>query len=212
MQVMSTYYWLCDGSGRLLEIDEALVGLLGYSLSQIQAVAITDIEIGLILHPRPSVWQRTARYRARDGTTLNMHCCTRHSPVDGGQYFTFVQELHSPEELSGPAASNTLLHTILDAQPSNIVLFNLQSEVLWLNRTACQSCNGNLVHLLGRKCHELWPGCRERSCGSCPVEVTIASEKIEQRKMTMPNKRRWRVTTVPIHDGRGDFKERAVCR
>lgn len=206
MRVMSKYYWLSDGSGRLLEIDEALAGLLGYSLSQIQAVAITDIEVGLTLQPSPSVWQRTARYRTRDGTTLNMHCCTRYSPVDGGQYFTFVQELHSAEEPSVPAASNSLLHTILDAQPSNIVLFNLQSEVLWLNRSACRSCNGSLVELLGRKCHEIWPGCLERSCGSCPVEVTIASEKIEQGKMTMPNKRRWRVTTVPIHDAQGIIK------
>lgn len=206
MRVMSKYYWLSDGSGRLLEIDEALAGLLGYSLSQIQAVAITDIEVGLTLQPSPSVWQRTARYRPRDGTTLNMHCCTRYSPVDGGQYFTFVQELHSAEEPSVPAASNSLLHTILDAQPSNIVLFNLQSEVLWLNRSACRSCNGSLVELLGRKCHEIWPGCLERSCGSCPVEVTIASEKIEQGKMTMPNKRRWRVTTVPIHDAQGIIK------
>lgn len=206
MRVMSTYYWLSDGSGRLLEIDEALAGLLGYSLSQIQTVAISDIEIGLTLQPSPSVWQRTAHYRTLDGTTLNMHCCTRYLPVDGGQYFTFVQELHSAEEQSTPAASNSLLHTILDAQPSNIVLFNLQSEVLWLNRSACRSCNGSLVELLGRKCHEIWPGCRERGCGICPVEVTIASEKIEQGKMTMPNKRRWRVTTVPIHDAQGIIK------
>ncbi|MFH0783876.1 MAG: PAS domain-containing protein [Pseudomonadota bacterium] len=99
-----------------------------------------------------------------------------------------------------------MLHLILEAQPSNLVLFNLRSEVLWLNKSACRSCGRDFSELLGKTCREIWPGCDGKSCGICPVDQAIASEKIEQRKMTMLNNRRWRVTTIPIHDEAGNLQ------
>ncbi len=206
MQAMTTHYWLSDAEGRLLETDEALAELLGYSLPQLRAIAVTDLEDGLVLQPHGTVKQRESLYRKSDGSLLRVSCCTRYTPDKGGQYFTFLQEICPADEPSLSAAqSATMLHLILESQLSKIVLFNLQSEVLWLNKSASMSCGRTLSELLGKKCHEIWPGCGDRSCDNCPVEQAIAANKVLQRKMAMPNNRRWRVTTIPIQADIGNL-------
>lgn len=207
MQAMTTHYWLSDAEGRLLDTDEALSELLGFSLPQLRALVVTDLEDGLVLQPTSVVSQREALYRKSDGSLLKVNCCTRYSPDKGGQYFTFLQEICPACKPSGPAAQfSSMLHLILESQLSKIVLFNLQSEVLWLNKSACLNCGRNLSELLGKKCHEIWLGCGDGSCGNCPVDQAIASNKVEQRKMAMPNNRRWRVTTIPIQDDTGNLQ------
>jgi signal transduction histidine kinase/CheY-like chemotaxis protein len=206
MHTMTTHYWLSDAEGRLLETDETLGDLLGYSRQQLHALAVTDLESGLVLQPTSAVQQRQALYRRCDGSLLQVSCCTRYIPDQGGQYFTFLQETAPTPESSDRQPQFSLLHLILQSQPSNIVLFNRQSEVLWLNNSACRSCDREFTELLGKKCHEIWPGCGDRSCDNCPVDEAIASKKIKQRKMVMPNNRRWRVTTIPIEDDGGNLQ------
>ena len=206
MQEVPTHYWLCDAAGRLLETDATLADRLGYSPAGLHALTITDLEAGLVLQPTTSVHQRQAFYRQRDGGLVKMSCCTHYSPHNGGQYFTFLQEISRESGTIAPAAQATMLQIILDAQPSNIALFNLDARVLWLNKSACWSCGGNAAELLGKKCYEIWPGCKERSCDVCPIQQAIASEKIEQQKMVMPNNRRWRVTTIPIRNASGKLE------
>lgn len=206
MQAMTTHYWLSDVEGRLLETDETLGDLLGYSRQQLHDLTATDLETELVLQPTLAVQQRQAFYRRSDGSKLRVSCCTRYMPDKGGQYFTFFQEIGSTCRLPEALPQFSMLHLILQSQPSNIVLFNPQSEVLWLNKGACLSCGREFDELLGKKCHEIWPGCGDRSCGNCPVDEAIASKKIEQRKMAMPNNRRWRVTTIPIEDDAGKLQ------
>jgi len=206
MHTMTTHYWLSDAQGRLLETDATLGELLGYSLPQLQAFAVTDLEVGLVLQPTSAVRQRETYYRKSDGTLLKMSCCTRYLADKDEQYFTFLQEICPDSEPSGPGAQSSMLHLILESQPSKIVLFNLQSEALWLNKSACRSSGRDLFALLGKKCHEIWPGCGDKGCNNCPVAQVIASKKIEQRKMSMPNNRRWRVTTIPIEDDTGKLQ------
>ncbi|MBU1567957.1 MAG: response regulator [Proteobacteria bacterium] len=203
---MTTHYWLSDKEGRLLENDEALGELLGYSLPQLHALAVTDLEVGLVLQPTAAVWQRQAVYRKSDGSLVKANCCTRYTPDKGGQYFTFLQKESSPPTLPAPSDHSAMLHLILESQLSKIVLFNLQFEVLWLNKSACLSCGRNMSELLGKKCNEIWPECSDRSCENCPVDRAIALNKVEQRKMAMPNNRRWRVTTIPIQDDTGKLQ------
>ena len=78
MQAMTTHFWLSDAQGRLLETDETLGELLGYSLPQLQAFAVTDLEVGLVLQPTSAVWQREAFYRKSDGSLLKVSCCARY--------------------------------------------------------------------------------------------------------------------------------------
>lgn len=96
-----------------------------------------------------------------------------------------------------------LFQMVLDAQTSNIVLFDLQSRVVWLNRSACLSSGLTLVDCIGRKCSELWAGCGETPCHNCPVKEVIATGRMDQRKMTMMGTRRWRVTAIPIRNTDG---------
>ncbi len=206
MQAMTTHYWLADAEGRLLEADAALRVLLGYSLPEWRVLAVTDLEVGLVLQPISTIEQRSTFYRKSDGDLLKMSCTTRYMADKGGQYFTFLQEMDPPSFLPSPLAEASMLHLILDAQPSNIVLFNPRSEVLWLNKSACRTCGRDSLDLLGKTCREIWPGCGGISCGICPVDQAVASGKVEQRKMTMLNNRRWRVTTIPIDDETGNLR------
>ena len=60
MQAMTTHYWLSDAEGRLLETDETLGDLLGYSRQQLHDLTATDLETELVLQPTLAVQQRQA--------------------------------------------------------------------------------------------------------------------------------------------------------
>lgn len=206
MQTMTTHYWLSDAEGRLLETDEALADLLGYSLPQLRALAVTDLEMGLVLQPHAAVQQRQALYRKSDGSLLKARCCTRYTTDKGGQYFTFMEKICSAYETPASAVQPSMLHLILQSQQTKIILFNLQREVLWMNNSACLSCGLNLSEVQGKKCYDVVPGCTGWDCDTCPLAQAIAANKVEQRKMIMPNNQWWRVTTIPVAGDAGTLQ------
>jgi len=187
----------------LQDADVSLGELLGYSRAELLRLAVDDIEPGKVLQPHPQVVRREAWYRKKNGFEVKVICSTRYLETSGGQYLTFVEE---SAPVFKPSEEEDFLRMILDAQCSNIVLFNLHSEVVWLNKNACRSSDRDFDDLLGRRCHELWSDIGETPCRNCLVEDVIASGKIEQRKMTMMGSRRWRVTGIPICDSTGQMK------
>ena len=202
MHDLSMHYWLSDGDGCLLDIDPALGELLGYSPAELAKLGASDIEVGLMLQPVAAVHRRRADYRRRDGSLLPMKCCTRYSPGQDGQYFTVVEQLGGGgEPLHGTESS--LLQLVLDWQQSKIALLNLQLEVLWLNKSARESFGADFLTRQERRCEEIWPCRGEENCPTCPVKNAASLNRVEQRKMAMPNNRRWRVTSIPVPNDAG---------
>ena len=205
MQDLPTYFWLSAADGRLLDADDSLGELLGYSRQDLLRLAVSDIEPGLVLQPLERVLQREAIYQKKDGSTAKVFCSTRYVTGNGGQYFTYLQEVPTVQaNTDGDEAS--LLRQMLDAQSSNIVLFNLQSEVIWLNKSACLSNGKGFADLVGKKCNELWPSWKDEPSRNCLVREVIFSGRIEQQKMTMLGDRRWRVTGIPIYNDTGEME------
>ncbi|MFH0783877.1 MAG: hypothetical protein V2B20_18245 [Pseudomonadota bacterium] len=95
MPVLRALVWLNTDSFLVLESEEAFGVLLGYSLEQLRALTVTDLEVGLTLQPTSAIEQRSALYQKSDGSFLKMSCCTRHIEDKGGQYFTFLHHIDS---------------------------------------------------------------------------------------------------------------------
>jgi signal transduction histidine kinase len=201
-----TYFWLADAEGRLQDADDTLAELLGYSRAELLDLAAGDIEPGLVLQPFAKAVRRAAHYRMKDGSEIGVTCRTRYLEASGGQYVTFVEESASACKPPFEDDRAVLPQLILNAQCSNIVLFNLDSEVIWLNKSACLSSGRDFSDLIGSRCHQLWSYCGDKPCRNCLVQDVIASGKIEQRKMTMIDDRRWRVTGIPIFDDTGTME------
>ena len=204
MKDVPPYFWLADAEGWLRDADDAFGELLGYSRTELLGLHISDIDsekdLQTVLPPLPQVVLREARFRKKDGSEVRVSCSTRYLRTGGGQYIAFVRESGLA---AGLAAGEDLSRLILDAQSSSIVLFDMQSKTVWLNKSACQSSGRAFADCLGRRCRELWKGCGEVTCPNCLVKDVIATGRMEQRKMTMMDNRRWRVTGIPIEGGSG---------
>ncbi|HBG21561.1 MAG TPA: hybrid sensor histidine kinase/response regulator [Desulfobulbaceae bacterium] len=204
MKAVSPYFWLSDEKGWLRDADEAFGELLGYSRTELLELHISDIDcekdLQAVLLPLPQVVQREARYRKKNGAELQVSCSTRYLQSGGGQYIAFVRESGLA---AGLGAGQDLSRLILDAQCSSIVLFDMQSKAVWLNNSACESSGRDFGDCIGLRCRELWKGCGEVPCRNCLVKDVIATGRMEQRKMTMMDNRRWRVTGIPIEGGSG---------
>lgn len=205
MKAAYTHFWLSDAEGRLQDADESLGELLGYSRAELLGMAVSDIEPGLELQPQAKVTQREAYYRRKDGSEIQVTCRTRYLESFGG-HVTFMEASAPSEKPAGKGDTAVLLQMILDAQCSNIVLFNIRSEVIWLNKSACLSSGLEFRDLIGRRCHQLWSYCGDKPCRNCLVQDVISSGKIEQRKITMMDSRRWRVTGIPIFNSTGTME------
>ena len=98
--------------------------------------------------------------------------------------------------------SELRLRTILDAQPSRVILLDTDLKVLWPNRQACHSAGLVRQQIIGRPCHEIWHQ-EPEICTECPVAEAIQKEKPCKARKTTPDGRTWQILGCPIWDDSG---------
>lgn len=201
------HYWLSDKAGHLLDVSSSLCRLLGYSRSEILGMMVIDLDEAAILTPEAEhvTWQ--TQYITKSGQQVRVECCCHYSGHGGGQYSCFVEE--TPLQLESGAGSDSadLLKMILDAQQSNIVLFDCQKRVTWFNKLAAQTAEeSGGGPIVGRCCSALWSNCQEGGCDQCPLDLVMETKLPVQKKMSIHDGRRWRVSAVPILQEDGEVQ------
>jgi len=91
---------------------------------------------------------------------------------------------------------------ILDIAPDMVIYQNMAHEIIWANKTVCDSVKKKMEELKGRKCYQVWAG-RETPCEGCPVEKSWETGKMTRGEINTPDGRYWMLAGIPVTDDSG---------
>lgn len=92
--------------------------------------------------------------------------------------------------------------TILDNQPDQIMLHDMNNKIIWANKAACDHAGLPLKSLSGRSCFEIW-GQDNEICANCSVNEAIKTGVTGNSIIKTPDGQTWQVRSCPIHDETG---------
>lgn len=115
--------WLLDAQGHFVEVNETYCRMSGYSMQELLAMSIPDVEeieaASDIASRIVKIMERgedrfESKHRRKDGTIYDVEVSVQWRPADGGQFVVFVQDIserkHAEEE------KNTLEFQLQQAQ------------------------------------------------------------------------------------------------
>ena len=140
-------FWLVDMDGHLLEVNQAYCLMSGYSLQELLAMRISDLE--LVESPEVTAAhchkimaegkdRFLSRHRGKDGTVFDVEVSVQYQPGDGGRMAAFVRDIterrRAEEELR---LRNVLLSTQQETSIDGILVVDENGRVLlWNSRFA----------------------------------------------------------------------------
>jgi len=91
---------------------------------------------------------------------------------------------------------------VLAISPVHIVYHDLEHNIVWANKAACDSVGKSLKEIKGKKCYQVWAK-RDTICRECPIDRAWKTAKMERGEMRTPDNRYWMVTGVPFVNEEG---------
>lgn len=94
--------WLVDLQGRFLEVNDTYCGMSGYSMQELLALKIHDVEVietieDTATHVRKIIEQGNdrfeSRHRRKDGSEYDVEVSAQFRSVEGGQILSFIQDI-----------------------------------------------------------------------------------------------------------------------
>ena len=102
LQTAMDGFWLVNGQGRLLEVNETYCRMSGYSKQELLTMHITGLETKeaadeTAVHMKEIVAKGEDRFESRhhrkDGSIFDVEVCVQYSLVDGGRFVVFIQDI-----------------------------------------------------------------------------------------------------------------------
>ena len=95
-------FWVCDLTGRLLEVNEAACAILGYSRAEMLQLSVQDIEMletpeqtraRIVKIQREGSDRFESRHRTRDGRVVDVEASLKFLPVTEGRIVCFFRDI-----------------------------------------------------------------------------------------------------------------------
>ena len=95
-------FWLLDMQGRLLDVNETYCRMSGYSVQELLAMRITDLDAletgdDTATHMQKVMAQSedrfASRHRRKDGSVFDVEISVQYRPIGGGQFVGFLRDI-----------------------------------------------------------------------------------------------------------------------
>ena len=102
LQTAMDGFWLADTQGHLLDVNETYCRLSGYSLQELLAMCIPDLEAaetggGTAAHIQKIIVQGEDRFeshhRRKDGSLFDVEVSVQYRPAEGGRFVVFLHDI-----------------------------------------------------------------------------------------------------------------------
>jgi putative nucleotidyltransferase with HDIG domain len=93
---------------------------------------------------------------------------------------------------------------ILNSPPMHVLYQDMNHNIIWANKTACDSIKKDLKEIQGKKCYEVL----EKSftpCQGCPVERVWKTGKMEKGERKSKDGKYWFINATPIKNDEGEI-------
>lgn len=205
-----------DTSGTILRMNGGVEEITGYTPEEIPTVD----EWFLRAYPDPayrdkvrSIWNnekngkvtvREFKVTCKDGTVkdIEFHAAFL---TDGRVIVTNsdVTERRGAEEALRQSEAEK--GALLNALPVMLAYYDMDLRLIYANKVSGDSVGESAADLAGRHCYEIWHN-RSEPCPDCPVLRSMATGKIEEGEVTVPDGRIFMIRGCPIYDQEGGIR------
>ncbi len=118
---------VASGEGKLLEVNDALCRMTGYSANELLALRLSDLDAeGAAEEMAGGNSGFQSRWRRKDGSILELEVNGQYQPEDGGRYVVFLRDITAQNEAAEALrASERKFAAAFDSNPAMEVLFRL---------------------------------------------------------------------------------------
>ncbi|MEI7673766.1 MAG: PAS domain S-box protein, partial [Deltaproteobacteria bacterium] len=102
LQTAMDGFWMADTQGRLLEVNETYSRMSGYSLEELRAMCIPDLEVVETATDTAAHMQKVmaqgedrfeTRHRRKDGSIFPIEISVQYRPIGGGRMVAFLRDI-----------------------------------------------------------------------------------------------------------------------
>lgn len=152
-------FWVSDLKGNLLEVNDTLCQMTGYTNEELIRMKIADLEA---VETEDEVIRRIStivkqgelrfesRHRKKDGSVFDVEVSTQFYPK-GNRCFTFIRDITVLNITRSKLFENEQRYrTLFDLSPSGILLIDLSGNIIDANDSFCRSVQYSSNELIGQ--------------------------------------------------------------
>ncbi len=156
-------YWVTDASGRILEANESICRMHGYSREELLRLSISDIEADetpeeTAAHIREMIEkghvQFEARHKRKDGSIANVEVSILHVATLGERFFAFIRDITERKKVE---AELRIAATAFESQ-EGMVITDADNVILRVNRAYTEITGYMAEEAVGRNASLLKSG------------------------------------------------------
>ncbi len=202
--------------GKFNEVNGRACESLGYTREELLGLTVIDIAGEKAIREAPDRMQELLEWghsifesdhKRKDGSTFPVEVSSRviRHP-DETLILSVVRDISERK-----AAEEALRQmeeeksTVLNSMPVMLAYLNPDLTIRYANRASAASVGMSQQDLIGRHCFEIWHG-RTESCDKCPVLSSLASNRIEEGEVQIPDGRIFHLKGCPVYDDDGNFE------
>ncbi|MDI9597830.1 MAG: PAS domain S-box protein [Atribacterota bacterium] len=209
-------YYISDLKGNFIDGNKAAERITGYTRAELvgknyfktgllplkdvpRAVsALKQNRKGLPMEPQEFNLNR------KEGTSIDVEISTYPIRINNKIYVLGIaRDITKRKQLEkGLKQSEKEKEIVLAISPVHIVYHDLEHNIVWANKAACDSVGKSLKEIKGKKCYQVWAK-RDTICRECPIDRAWKTAKMEREEMRTPDNRYWMVTGVPFVNEEG---------
>lgn len=132
-------FWLADGQGRFLEVNDAYCRMSGYGREELLTMSIADVEAMEIVENVAARIQKImslgqdrfeSRHRCKDGSVIDVEVSVQYQSVKGGQFVGFVRDITKQKQT---AREMFILQKAVDTSGEVIFITDPDGLITYIN-------------------------------------------------------------------------------
>jgi len=133
-------FWLTDGQGHLLQVNNAYCRMTGYSMAELLSMSISEVEAAetaneTAVHVRGIMARGEdrfeTRHRRKDGSVFEVEVSAQYWAIEGGRLVVFLRDITQRKRDEETLRNNEMrLRAVLDATPFPIALVDIEDNVI----------------------------------------------------------------------------------
>ena len=165
LQTAMDGFWVMDGEGRILEVNETYCQMSGYAMPELLTMRISDLEYRETARDTAIRIQRItaqgqdrfeSQHRRKNGTVFDVEVSAQFRSVDGGRCVTFIRDITERKRAEAALRTSEERHRlILQTTMDGFWRADTQGRLLEVNETYCQMSGYSQQELLAMRIADL---------------------------------------------------------
>lgn len=198
LQTAMDGYWMADINGRLLDVNETYARMTGYSIPELLAMSISDLEISetpldTAVHIQKVMAQGEdrfeTRHRRKNGSIVPIEVSVQYRPTDGGHLVAFLRDITERQRIENALReSEEKFRTIFDRASDGILIADvITKKFLQGNATLCSMLGYTKEEIVNLTIYDIHP-LQDVSHALDEFEKQINAEKVLAKNLPVLRK------------------------